>query len=198
MTSFSDFTDIPLGRYSAIMADPPWRFATFSEKGRGKSAERHYQTMTLDAVKHLGVERIAAADCMLWLWATAPMLPQALEVVAAWGFTYKTSGVWVKTTRGGAPAFGTGYILRSAHEPFIIATRGKPPVCSRSVRSVVMDQRRAHSQKPDSARVMFERMTVPERIELFARTTPEDWDVFGNETDHFTEGCHVEVAGQAS
>jgi N6-adenosine-specific RNA methylase IME4 len=189
MTEFTDFAAIPRGRYSAIMADPPWRFAVYSDKGRGKSAEQHYRTMTLSDIKALPVAEIAAPDCMLWLWATAPMFRHALEVIDAWGFTYKTQGVWVKTTQAGRPAFGTGYLLRSSHEPFIIATRGKPEIVSRSTRSVITAQRRAHSQKPEAARSAFERMTKAERIELFARSVAPSWDAFGDQIG-ILEDCH--------
>ena len=77
-------------RFSVIYADPPWTFKTYSDKGNQRSAERHYDTKGLDAIKALPVERLAAEDCALFLWCINPEIPEALEVIEAWGFTYKT------------------------------------------------------------------------------------------------------------
>lgn len=182
----------PFGRlhpqhYGLIVADPPWRFELYSDAGQEKSPQVHYATMTLDDIKTLPVADLAAADCVLWLWATAPMLPQQLAVMAAWGFEFRTSGTWVKTTVNDKIAFGTGYILRNAHEPYLIGVRGEPKT-SRSVRSVVMGQRREHSRKPELAYADAEQL-VPNvaRCELFSRTKRTGWDVWGNETGKFDE-----------
>ena len=122
----------PAGGFSLIMADPPWRFLTYGPKGRGRSAERHYPTMTLDEIAALPVATLAAPDCLLWLWATNPLLPRAFEIVEAWGFEFRTAGHWVKRLPGGRLSFGTGYILRSAGEPFLIAGRGAPRTAIRN------------------------------------------------------------------
>jgi N6-adenosine-specific RNA methylase IME4 len=169
-----------------VMADPPWRFLTYSENGRGKSAEQHYDTMTLDDIKSLPVADLALPDCWLWLWVTAPMYDICRSVVDAWGFKYTTQGVWVKTTKAGGPAFGTGYVLRNAHEPFIIAKRGKPAICSRSIRSVIMAPRREHSRKPDEAYSAAELLSgdVP-RADLFSRQSRPGWVSWGNQSDKF-------------
>ena len=94
----------PLYRhYSAILGDPPWQFATYSAKGKGRSAEAHYDCMAPADIKALPVAEWAAPDCALFLWATDPSLPQALDVIASWGFIYKTVAfTWVKTTKDGA------------------------------------------------------------------------------------------------
>lgn len=168
------------------MADPPWRFATYSDKGRGKSAEQHYETMTLDQIKAMPVASVARKDCWLWLWATAPMYDQARETMHAWGFSYVTQGVWLKTTKSGAPAFGTGYVLRNSHEPYLIGKIGKPSICSRSVRSAIVAQRREHSRKPDEAYRDAALLAgdVP-KLELFSREPREGWSTWGNETMKF-------------
>jgi hypothetical protein len=88
------------GCYQVIYADPPWRFATYSDKGKGRSAEAHYDCLTIDEIKALPVARWAARDAVLLLWATDPLLRRALEVIEAWGFTYKTVGLyWVKLNK---------------------------------------------------------------------------------------------------
>jgi N6-adenosine-specific RNA methylase IME4 len=86
------FGDINPHSYDMIMADPPWRFLVRSPKGEGKSAQAHYDTMALEEINALPVMDLAAPNCVLWLWCTAPMLPQQLTIVKAWGFEYRTEG----------------------------------------------------------------------------------------------------------
>lgn len=178
---------LPRGPYDLIMADPPWHFATRSAKGiTRKGAGGQYDTMTLDEIKALPVAGIASRDCLLWLWATNPMLPQALEVMAAWGYTYKTAGHWSKRNPAtGKQAFGTGYILRCAGEPFLIGMRGTVKT-SRSVRSVIEGPVREHSRKPDEAFAAAEAlMPGARRIELFSRQPRRGWDAWGDEAKKF-------------
>lgn len=191
----------PAEGFDLIMADPPWQFTTRSPKGiTAKGAGGQYDTMTLDDVCAMPVVELAARDCLLWLWATNPMLPQAFQVLEAWGFTFKTAGTWVKRTKHGKDAFGTGYILRSANEPFLIGTRGSPTT-TRKVRSTVASGEtdplvkssitieavvREHSRKPDEAFIAAETM-LPDasRIELFSRQTRLGWTSWGHEVDKF-------------
>lgn len=169
------FGSLTPGAYGLIMADPPWRFETYSELGRGKSAEQHYSTMTIEDIAALPIADLAAPDCLLWLWATAPMLHEQMRLLACWGFKFKTSGVWVKQTTHGKIAFGTGYILRNAHEPFLIATRGKP-TCTRSVRST------GHSRKPAAAFAAAEALLPgARRVELFSRQNRPGWEAWGDQ-----------------
>lgn len=161
--------------------------ATYSDKGVTKKGARgQYSCMDLDAIKALPVGALAAQDCVLWLWAVNPMIPQALEVMAAWGFTFKTAGHWAKFTTHGKQAFGTGYILRCAGEPYLIGTRGKPK-CARNVRSVVLGRVREHSRKPDEAFCDAEKLRpdVP-RLELFSRQERPGWTVWGDQVAKFT------------
>lgn len=202
----------PAGGFGLIMADPPWSYEMRSDKGYAKAPEAHYRTMPLAEIAALPVEALAAPDCLLWLWAVNPKLPEALEVVSAWGFTFKTAGTWVKRTARGRDAFGTGYILRSASEPFLIATRGKPKT-TRATRSMIptYDQgrqpvsdggdwpigtitiealAREHSRKPDEAfRAAEQLMPEARRLELFSRQRREGWTVWGNEVGKFGGGA---------
>lgn len=180
------FIDLrPAGGFGLIMADPPWSYRMYSSRGYAKSPEAHYQTMSLAQIKALPVEILAATDCVLWLWAVGPQLPEALEVITAWGFTFKTMGFWTKTTRKGRQAFGTGYILRNAGEPFLIATRGSPR-CGRGVRSAIIAEVREHSRKPDAAfAAAVSLMPDVQRIELFSREQRSGWMTWGDETGKF-------------
>ena len=98
-------------KYSIIYADPPWAYRTYSKKGQGRSAESHYPTMCIEDIKALPVGELAAKDCALFLWITFPCLCEALEVLTAWGFSYKTVAfVWVKQNRRNDDLFtGMGY-----------------------------------------------------------------------------------------
>ncbi len=173
--------DVAPFSYSFIMSDPPWSFKTYSDKGLKKSAQAQYTCMSLDDIKRLPVADLATPDALLWLWATWPMLPEALAVMDAWDFTYKTGGVWAKRTINGKLRWGTGFRLRSVCEPFLIGARGQPK-SSRSVMNMVDGLAREHSRKPDEAYKAAERM-MPDakRIELFARQTRENWMAWGFE-----------------
>jgi len=176
----------PEGGFGFIMADPPWRFATRSARGvTRKGAGGHYETLSLEQIMALPVSELAAPDCLLWLWATNPLLPRAFEVLTAWGFQFKTAGHWAKTTVNGNLAFGTGYILRCAGEPFLIATRGRPKT-TRSVRSVIVGRVREHSRKPENAFHAAEKL-MPDvrRLELFSRQRRPGWATWGAEDTKF-------------
>ena len=184
------FGDLVAGAYRVVLADPPWSFTTYSVAGHAKTPHAHYGCMTLEDIKALPVQSLAAPDgCALVLWATAPMLPEALVVMAAWGFTFKTAGAWAKRSKSGEKwAFGTGYILRSAAEFWLIGTRGKiARPLARNVRNLLVDPVREHSRKPDSIYENVERMWPGPRAELFGRERRPGWDGFGNQLDKFPE-----------
>ena len=181
------FGDLKPLSYDIIMADPPWQFELYSQTtGIAKSAQAQYACMSLDDIKRLPVGHLAAGDCLLWLWATAPMLPAAFEVMKAWSFVYVTMGCWHKKTIHGKTAFGTGYRLRSACEPFLIGTIGNPRT-SRDQRNLVEGLVREHSRKPDEAFRMAEKLlpNSDRRLELFCRQLREGWDGWGYETEKF-------------
>lgn len=186
-------------KYGAILADPPWSYEMRGPTGYEKSPEAHYETMQLADIKALPVGTLASGDCLLFLWSTWPHLQQAMETMTAWGFTYKTGGSWIKRTKHGKTAFGTGYIFRSACEPYLIGTIGNPLIRSRSERNVIeveeipdlIDaERREHSRKPREMREMIGRL-CPQYFaaELFGREAWPGHDVWGNQTDRFTQAA---------
>jgi N6-adenosine-specific RNA methylase IME4 len=171
-------------RYPIILADPPWKFEVFeAESGLDGAADAHYPTMPIDEIAKLSVAKLATPEAVLFMWALACNLPEALQVLGAWGFEYVTHMIWVKDRRG-----GLGYWLRNQHELLIIARRGDMPTPLPANRppSVISAPRRGHSRKPDEAYELIERM-YPElpRIELFARARRPGWDAWGNETEKF-------------
>lgn len=171
--------------YGLIMADPPWRYQNWSRAGEHKGAAAQYSCLSIEDIKALPVGQLAFPDSVLILWATNPLLDQAFDVLAAWGFTFKTAGHWVKKTKHGKLGFGTGYILRGAGEPFLIGTIGKPQT-SKSCRSVIEGLTREHSRKPDEAYKWAEKL-LPDarRADLFSRENRPGWDSWGNESGKF-------------
>lgn len=180
------FKGLPRYSFDLIMADPPWRFEVRSQKGiTEKGAEGQYSCMTIEDIMNLPVKSLAKPDCVLWLWSTNPLLRQCLDTLDAWGFEFKTAGTWVKTTKHGKIGFGTGYILRSANEPFLIGTRGSP-VVAKNVRSAFLGLAREHSRKPEEGYAAAEKM-MPRgrRLELFARHIRPGWSAWGDELEKF-------------
>lgn len=178
----------PHGGFRAIYADPAWRFALYSDRGDAKSAQAHYECVSLEEMRTLPVERLAAGNSALFMWATFPMLPEALDLMGAWGFAYKTGGAWAKRSSTGRKwAFGTGYIFRSAAELLLVGTRGEPKWLSRSERNLWALPVREHSRKPDELYGVIERLTPGPRLELFARTQRPGWVAWGNETGKFQQ-----------
>jgi N6-adenosine-specific RNA methylase IME4 len=171
--------------YRVIYADPPWSFITYSHKGKGRSAEAHYDCMGFDEIEAMPVTDWAAGDCALFLWTTDPLLPRALQVIAAWGFFYKTVAfTWVKTTKGGTGfPIGCGYWTRANPELCLLATRGRPQRFSRSVRQLILSPRRAHSQKPEQVYESIESLVPGPYLELFARTRRPGWASWGQEAE---------------
>lgn len=167
--------DIMDKKYNVILADPPWRYDFQMSKSR--MIENHYPTMEVDDICKLNVP--ADNDSILFLWATSPKLLEAIKVMQAWGFTYKTNAVWDKTK------IGQGYYFRGQHELLLIGTKGNisPPLPENRRSSVISISRTTHSKKPECVYDMIEKM-YPHGVylELFARNKHSDqWDVWGNE-----------------
>ena len=161
-------------KYDIIYADPPWRY-DFS-KSKSRKIENQYPTMTLEEIKSLDVP--AANNCILFLWATAPKLTEALNVMQAWGFSYISQLVWDKVK------FGMGYWARGQHELLLIGRKGKvsPPIPSCRISSVIRTPRGKHSAKPIEVREWIEK-SYPrlKKIELFARVEHLGWSTWGDE-----------------
>lgn len=173
-------------KYSIIYADPPWHYRTYSKKGKGRSADNHYPTMDIEDIKALPIREIAAKDCALFMWLTFPCMKEALEVIQAWGFEYKTVAfVWIKQNRKSDSLFwGMGYWTRANAELCVLATKGHPKRANTGVHQVIVTHIEEHSKKTNEARERIVRlMGALPRIELFARQRPEGWDVWGNEVE---------------
>jgi N6-adenosine-specific RNA methylase IME4 len=171
--------EMPAGKFGVILADPEWNYEFWSDRAMTHSAPQlHYDTTPLDLIKARDVPSISADDCALFLWATVPMLPQCLEVMAAWGFSYKSNFVWVKDK------IGTGYWNRNQHELLLVGTRGAIPCPSEDLRrpSIIHAPVGKHSEKPDAAYELIE-LYFPNlpKIELNARKRRAGWEAWGFE-----------------
>jgi N6-adenosine-specific RNA methylase IME4 len=167
---------LPEGPFELILADPPWSFGTPDSEF---APEQHYPTMSIAEIRSLRLP--AAENCVLFLWAVNSLLPEALEVIRAWGFSYRACAVWVK------PSIGPGVWLRQRHEPLLIASKGtvSPPDPDERCDSVLEAKRGRHSQKPEQSYRRIETMyPTKTKLELFARGTPRPgWAGWGNQTD---------------
>ncbi len=183
----SPFIALPSQQARVILADPPWYFKNHSEKGEAKNPVAHYDCMELDEIQALPVAELANPNgCALIMWATAPMLPQALDTMLCWGFKYKSAGAWAKQSSTGEKwAFGPGYWYRSAAEFWISGVIGKPRIRSHSVRNLIVAPVREHSRKPDQMRSDVESMFAGPYVELFARETAPGWSSWGNQVGKF-------------
>lgn len=171
---------LPDRKFGVIYADPEWKFETWSENGKTMTApENHYPTSPTEVIKARDVPRISADDSVLFLCATVPMLPQALEVMKAWGFDYVSGAVWIKQS------IGTGYWFRMRHELLLVGTRGNIPAPAMGTQwdSVIEQPRGKHSEKPEAYLELIEAYfpNLP-KIELNRRGPPRPgWSAWGNE-----------------
>lgn len=169
-------TEIGQKRYGVIYIDPPWRYETFSENGMDRSADNHYPTMSMFDMLTMDIP--AADDCVMFMWATVPMLPEALDLLEGWGFDYKSQICWVKDR------IGTGYWTRNKHELLLIATKGHVPAPAMGMQppSVFELPVGRHSEKPAFFADMIAALypTTP-KVEIFARIGRPGWAVIGNE-----------------
>jgi N6-adenosine-specific RNA methylase IME4 len=171
---------LPEGPFPLLYGDPPWEMGSPDSP---YAPEQHYPTMPLHEIKALEVP--AAENAILFLWAVTSLLPEALEVLEAWGFTYRSAMVWVKD------GIGLGNWVRHRHEQLLIATKGaiSPPDPEDRCDSVIQASRGLHSQKPLEACERIEQM-YPQlaKLELFARGTPRaGWQIWGNQAQPDSE-----------
>ncbi len=162
-----------------VVADPPWSFGD-KLPGNGRGAAKHYKTMTVAELCLFEPPPIAK-DAVLFLWRVAAMQTEALAVVKAWGFTPKTEIVWLKRTVHGKRHFGMGRIVRAEHETCLVATRGRPQVKVKNIRSTFEAKTGRHSEKPEAFFDLVEGLYDGPYLELFARRQRAGWRCFGDE-----------------
>ena len=182
-------------KYEIIYADPPWSYND-KMKGHSFSLDHEYITQDIEWIKNLPIKEIADKNCVLFLWAVNPLLPEAFEVIKAWGFKYKTVAFnWVKISNKGNYIHNMGRWTMGNNEICLLATKGKPQRISKNIKQLVMAQRKEHSKKPDIVRKLItDLMGDLPKVELFARGEKtkdlfnfnrfDGWDTFGNEVEN--------------
>lgn len=182
-------------KYGAILIDPPWGFKTWSgpeKKVASRGTVAPYKTMEMGEIAALPLAAMAAENCALFCWIVWPTLPDALGIIKAWGFEYKTCGfTWLKADPYRLWALeedvrmGLGYWTRANSEVCLLATRGKPRRKSTSIRQGIIEPIRQHSRKPDCIYERIEALVEGPYLEMFARQKYPGWDSWGNEVDKF-------------
>lgn len=177
-----DAVTVPCG---AILADPPWQFTNRTGKVAPEHRRLHrYGTLTLERIRALPVADLAAPQSHLYLWTPNALIAQALEVMAAWGFTYKTNLVWFKTRQDGGPdGRGVGFYFRNVTELVLFGVRGQLRTLAPGRRQVnlLADRKREHSRKPDGLYRIIEACSPGPYLELFARHPQPGWIQWGEE-----------------
>jgi len=176
--------------FATILADPPWQF----QNKTGKIAPEHkrlnrYPTMNLDAIKALPVQQITQDTAHLYLWVPNALLPEGLEVMTSWGFTYKSNIVWHKVRKDGGPdGRGVGFYFRNTTELILFGIKGKNARTlqpGRSQVNIIRTMKREHSRKPDELYDIIEACSPAPYLELFARGPRKGWTVWGNQSDDY-------------
>lgn len=177
-------------RFRTILADPPWRF----ENRTGKMAPEHkrlnrYGTLTLEEIMSLPVENHAAETAHLYLWVPNALLPEGLQVLAAWGFQYKSNIIWHKIRKDGGPdGRGVGFYFRNTTEILLFGTRGKNArtlAPARSQVNIICSRKREHSRKPDEQYNLIESCSPGKYLEIFARGSRGGWTTWGNQAEEY-------------
>ena len=170
--------------YNIVYADPPWSYSTSSSVAGGRGQNTAYRCLRPVEIYDMPVSKIAADDCVLFLWATYPMMMEALYCIKAWGFYYKTNAfTWVKKNKkSGTDFFGMGQWTRRNTEVCLLATKGNPKPIDHSISELIEAPIGEHSHKPDCVRELIVKLCgdLP-RIELFARQRIDGWACWGNE-----------------
>jgi N6-adenosine-specific RNA methylase IME4 len=186
------------GQFPCIVADPPWTYSVFSDKGKDRSAEAHYDCMTLADIAALPVRDLAARNAHLFMWITGPCLVrgQHIDIMRAWGFEPSSDAfVWLKVKRAvpGIPmlvtpdafAKGMGHTTRKNAEYVVLGRRGSPKRNTKAMHQLIIAPRREHSRKPDEFFVNVEAYCDGPRLELFSRESRPGWTTWGDEVEKF-------------
>lgn len=207
------FDNLPEKRYSTLAVDPPWDYRDRLGGNRGtngfgpsinqaksgmypgvRAAANHYDTLSIEQIAMLPVADIAEPNAHIYVWTTNAFMQEAHDLAVRWGFTPKTIVTWVKTRKGvvepEAPedcAFGMGFYYRNMTEHALFAVRGSLKPLSHSERNIVFAPVGRHSAKPDEAYDLFARLSPGPRLDLFARTERNGWDVWGNQAPEGTK-----------
>lgn len=203
------FGNLRPAKYRALVVDPPWHFRAhtalqMSNWTSRRDVEKHYTVMGIDDIAALPIKQLAHKEgCHLFLWATGPCLPQALEIIKAWGFKYSSDiFVWVKQRKALVANqlrftpitasdlhVGLGLTSRKNAEYVLLGRRGNCKRIAKDVRQIILSPVREHSRKPDEMYSRVQRYCDGPYADLFARESRSGWDSWGNEATKFDEAA---------
>lgn len=198
LTNFLHYIDS--GKFSTILADPPWQF----QNRTGKMAPEHkrlarYPTLTLQEIKDIPVESVLEDTAHLYLWAPNALLAEGLQVMAAWGFTYKTNIIWYKVRKDGGPdRRGVGFYFRNVTEVILFGVRGKNARTlqpGRSQENIISSRKREHSRKPDEQYDLIEACSWGPYLEMFARGHRPGWYCWGDQVEDYSQAVREKRLG---
>ena len=190
MSVKEDFIDfIGKRKFATVLADPPWQFANRT----GKIAPEHkrlnrYETLSLDEIMSIPVKDVLQEEAHLYLWVPNALLPDGLQVMKAWGFTYKTNIIWHKIRKDGGPdGRGVGFYFRNTTEMLLFGVKGHMRTLQpgRTQVNIIKSRKQEHSRKPDEQYDLIEHCSPPEYLEIFGRGSRENWTVFGNQATEY-------------
>ena len=168
-----------MNKYKTILADPPWQYRNKKTGGSMNSGSASkYQVLSTDEICTLPIKDIRDKDCILFLWATTPLLPDAFQVMSAWGFEYKTAIYWRKIM-----SLGMGFWFRGQVELCLLGIKGKVKAFRSQHPNFIQYKVGKHSEKPKEFSELIEPFVIMPAIELFARKKRKGWDVWGNEIE---------------
>lgn len=191
-TAAGELLALGQGRFSTVLADPPWRF----QNRTGKMAPEHrrlnrYGTMSMDEIVSLPVGLVAKPRAHLYLWVPNALVQEGLDVMRAWGFTYKSNIIWYKTRKDGGPdGRGVGFYFRNVTEIVLFGIRGpnnRTLDAGRRQTNIIVSRKREHSRKPDEQYRIIERCSSAPYLEMFARHERAGWTQWGNEAPETPE-----------
>lgn len=190
MSVSEEFNNFINGRkFTTILADPPWQF----QNRTGKMAPEHkrlkrYETLPLQDICSIPVSSCITDAAHLYLWVPNALLREGLEVMAAWGFEYKTNIVWHKVRKDGEPdGRGVGFYFRNTTELLLFGIHGSLRTLApgRSQVNIIRSIKQEHSRKPDEQYNIIESCSPPEYLELFGRGSRDGWTVWGNQAEEY-------------
>lgn len=182
-------------KFGTVLVDPPWRFMNRTGKVAPEHSRlRRYSTLTTEEIASIPIREIVAEKSHLYLWCPNALLPDGLQVMQAWGFTYKTNLVWYKVRKDGGPdGRGVGFYFRNVTENLLFGVRGKLRTLQPGRRQVniVISRKREHSRKPDETYKIIERCSPAPFLELFAREKTSGWTQWGDEIESYAHTKRV-------
>lgn len=178
-------------KFGTVLIDPPWRFSNRTGKMAPEHKRLHrYPTMSFEEIAALPVGELVLPKSHLYLWCPNALIAEGLDILKAWGFTYKTNLVWYKVRKDGGPdGRGVGFYFRNVTELLLFGVKGnlRTKAPGRSQVNIITTRKQEHSRKPNEAYEIIERCSPGPFLELFARLKQPGWTQWGNQVETYEQ-----------